>query len=336
MTMVEVVAPGMLTTVQDLGRTGWRASGVGPGGAIDTVSHRLANLLVGNPEDAAAFEITLSGPRLRFLAASWVALTGATIDATVVTHDGRSSRVPGWHPFWVPAEATLACDAFAIAGCRATLAIAGGLDVPIVLGGRGTDIRSGFGGFRGRPLKTGDRVPIGVSRRTPPADPARVVIEPRSVANDLRSVPHGATGPAEDAMTIRVLAGPEFADFPISTRSAFFTVPFTVTPDADRSGCRLSGGPLEAPRMTLSEAVMAGTIQVPPSGHPIVLAADHPVTGGYPRIAVVATIDLPRLGQARPGARLRFIEIGLDQARSLLTQRERTIRTVAAGLEHLR
>jgi antagonist of KipI len=88
--------------------------------------------------------------------------------------------------------------------------------------------------------------------------------------------------------------------------------------------------------MTLSEAVMAGTIQVPPSGHPIVLAADHPVTGGYPRIAVVATIDLPRLGQARPGARLRFIEIGLDQARSLLTQRERTIRTVAAGLEHLR
>lgn len=336
MTTVEVVTPGMFTTIQDLGRRGFRDSGVGPGGAIDTVSHRLANLLVGNPEDDAAFEITLSGPRLTFPAGSWVACTGTTIDAAVVTRDGRSCGVPGWHPVWVPAGATLACGSVGTTGCRATLAIGGGLDVPIVLGGRGTDVRSGFGGLHGRPLKAGDRVPIGISRRAPPADPEGVVVQPRSVATDLRPPSGRSPKPVRDAAPIRVLRGPEFEAFPIATRTAFFTDLFTVTPDSDRSGCRLSGTPLEATTMALSEAVTAGTIQVPPSGHPIVLAADHPVTGGYPRIAVVATIDLPHVGQASPGARLRFIEIGLDEARRLLAARERAIRLVAAGLEHLR
>jgi antagonist of KipI len=135
---------------------------------------------------------------------------------------------------------------------------------------------------------------------------------------------------------IRVLRGPEFDAFPAASREALFTGTFTVTPDSDRSGCRISGEALSPSTMTLSEVVVAGTIQVPPSGQPIVLAADHPVTGGYPRIAVVATIDLPRIGQAPPGASLRFVEIGLDEAQRLLRERERTLRIFTLGLEHLR
>jgi antagonist of KipI len=135
---------------------------------------------------------------------------------------------------------------------------------------------------------------------------------------------------------IRVLRGPEFDAFQTASREAFFTGMFTVTSDSDRSGCRLAGPALAPPPMTLSEVVVAGTLQVPPSGHPIVLAADHPVTGGYPRIAVVATIDLPRIGQAPPGGSLRFVEIGLDEAQRLLRERERTLRIFTLGLEHLR
>ena len=335
MTTLEVASAGMFTTVQDLGRTGWRGSGVGPGGAIDPVSHRIANLLVGNPDDAAALEITLLGPRLLFPTGSWVAITGATSDAVVTLRDGASTPLPGWHPVWVPAGATLACGAVAADGCRQTLAIGGGIDVPVVLGGRSTDVRSRFGGFEGRAIRAGDRLPIGIPRKALPAAPQRLVIEPRTVTNELRPTSGEGQSPERHAMPIRVLRGPEFDDFPAASRAILFSTPFSVTPDCDRSGCRLSGPALVAPTMTLSEVVAAGTIQVPPSGQPIVLAADHPVTGGYPRIAVVATIDLPRIGQTRPGHSLRFVEIGIDEAITLVRQREQTLATFRCGLEYL-
>jgi antagonist of KipI len=336
MTSIEVVVPGMLTTIQDLGRIGHRASGVGPGGAVDTLSHRVANLLVGNPADAAAFEITLLGPRLLFPEGAWVAISGAMRGAVVFTAEGESTDVPAGHPVWVPAGATLTCGPSSPHGCRSSLAVAGGLDVPLLLGGRGTDLRSGFGGWQGRALLTGDRIPFGASRRKPPADRHRVVVGPQTAPPELSPWPAG--GPANTAASppIRVLRGLEFDAFSGKSRAAFFTSTFVVTPDSDRSGCRLSGETLAAPTMPLSEVVVAGTIQVPPSGQPIVLAADHPVTGGYPRIAVVATIDLPRVGQAPPGAALRFVEVGLDEAQRLLRERERTLRIFTLGLEHLR
>ena len=336
MSMIEVVAPGMLTTIQDLGRTGHRASGVGPGGAVDTLSHRVANRLVGNPDDAAALEITLLGPRLVFPAEAWVAITGAMRGAVVGTADGEATEVPAGHPIWVPAGATLTCGPCAPHGCRSTLAVAGGLDVPAVLGGRGTDLRSGFGGFQGRALLAGDRIAVGASRRKPPADRHRVVVVPQTAPPELTPWPNGSPANGAAPPPIRVLRGPEFEAFSEKSREGLFTSTFIVTPDSDRSGCRLSGQALSSPAMTLSEVVVAGTIQVPPSGQPIVLAADHPVTGGYPRIAVVATIDLPRIGQAPPGAALRFVEIGLDEAQRLLQDLERTLRIFPLGLEHLR
>ena len=336
MSLIEVVAPGMLTTIQDLGRTGYRSSGVGPGGAMDALSHRVANLLVGNPDDAAALEITLLGPRLAFPTGAWVAMTGAAVGAIVVTPDGQSTNVPAARPIWVPDGATLACGPSAPHGCRSTLAVAGGLDAPLILGGRGTDLRSGFGGWQGRALLAGDRVPVAASRQKPPADRHRVVVVPQTVPPELTSWPAGSPANGAASPPIRIVRGPEFDAFPVASRAAFFTGTFTVTPDSDRSGCRLLSEALAPPTMTLSEVVVAGTIQVPPSGQPIVLAADHPVTGGYPRIAVVATIDLPRIGQAPPGASLRFTEIGLAEAQRLLRDRERTLRIFTLGLGCIR
>ena len=336
MSLIEVVAPGMLTTIQDLGRTGSRSSGVGPGGAMDALSHRVANLLVGNSDDAAALEITLLGPRLAFSAGAWVAITGAARGAIVVTADGHSTAVPTGHPIWVPDGATLACGPCAPHGCRSTLAVAGGLDAPLILGGRGTDLRSGFGGWQGRGLRAGDRIPVAASRRKPPADRHRVVVVPQTASPELAPLPAGSPAHSAASPPIRVLRGPEFDAFQTASREAFFTGTFTVTSDSDRSGCRLAGQALAPPPMTLSEVVVAGTIQVPPSGQPIVLAADHPVTGGYPRIAVVATIDLPRIGQAPPGGSLRFVEIGLDEAQRLLRERERTLRIFKLGAQCIR
>jgi len=334
MNPIEIVSPGMLTTIQDLGRPGQRAWGVGPGGAMDTLSHRVANLLVGNAENDAALEVTLLGPRLVFPTGTWVAIAGAMAGAVVVTADGASIPVPSGHPIWLPDGATLTCGTCPPHGCRSTLAVAGGIDVPPVLGGRGTDLRSGFGGWEGRALRGGDRIPVGVSRRAPPADRHRVIVVPRTAPTELDPGPIGAR--RDGVSPIRVLRGPEFDRLPTASREAFFATPYVVTADSDRSGCRLSGAAIEAPPMTLSEIVVAGTIQVPPSGQPIVLAADHPVTGGYPRIAVVATIDLPRIGQAGAGSGLRFVEIGPDEARRLLGERERTLRRFTLGLESLR
>lgn len=336
MSMIEVVAPGMLTTIQDLGRLGSRSSGVGPGGAMDALSHRVANLLVGNSDDAAALEITLLGPRVVFPTGSWVAITGAMRGAVIITADGHSTNVPAAHPIWVPDGATLACGPSAPHGCRSTLAVAGGLDAPLILGGRGTDLRSGFGGWQGRALLAGDRIPVGASHRKPPADRRHVVVVPQAASPKLTPWPAGSRANGAASPPIRVLRGPEFDAFPTASREAFFTGTFTVTPDSDRSGCRLAGQTLSPPTMTLSEVVVAGTIQVPPSGQPIVLAADHPVTGGYPRIAVVATIDLPRIGQAPLGASLRFVEIGLDEAQRLLRERERTLRIFKLGAQCIR
>ena len=335
MTTIEVAAPGMLTTIQDLGRHGSRSSGVSPGGAVDTLSHRVANLLVGNPTDAAALEITLLGPRLVFPTGAWVAMTGAAVGAVVVTADGRSTPVPAWHPIWVPDGATLICGSFALHGCRSSLAVAGGLDVPLLLGGRGTDLRSGYGGYQGRALRAGDQIPV-ASPRKPPADRHHVVVLPRTVPPELTPWPTGSPADGAAPPPIRVLRGPEFDAFPTASREGLFNTTFVVTPDSDRSGCRLSGKALAPPTMSLSEVVVAGTIQVPPSGQPIVLAADHPVTGGYPRIAVVASIDLPRIAQAPPGAPLSFIEIGHDEAQQKLRERERTLRIFTLGLEYLR
>ena len=293
---VQVLAPGLLTTVQDLGRTGWRHLGVGSAGALDAHAHALANLLAGNPPDAASLEITLAGPTLRFAQAARVALCGAEIDARC---DGIV--LPGARPWVLPAGATLALGACR-RGARAYLAIGGGLDVPAVLGSRSTDLRGGFGGLGGRALREGDVLPLAVAAQD--VDAPRVApwwIDARPEA--------GADG------AIRVLAGADATQ----PGDALFRQAWRVAAASDRQGLRLEGdAPLQLADAgeRVSAPVAPGTIQLPPDGRPIVLLADAQTHGGYPRIGHVIRADWPRLAQLRPGEAVRFAPVAPAQAQA--------------------
>ncbi len=323
---VVVRSPGLWTTVQDLGRPGWRRAGVPVGGAADAVSLRVANLLVGNPEGAAALELTLAGPTLEFRAEGVFALCGALYDAQL---DGEA--VEPMRPYYAPAGAVLTVRR-AVRGCRGVLALAGGVDVPAVLGSRSTYVRARLGGVAGRPLAAGDRLWTGP---LPPAAERLMMRLRRQGSGGLRA----ARGPfaaapglcpaipdpsAAEPAVIRALRGAEAARFRPHAAEGFWDAPYTVRPEADRMGARLAGPQLALPdgASMLSEAVAPGAVQVPPDGQPIVLLPDCGTTGGYPRIAHVAAVDLPLVGQLRPGDRLHFREIAPAEAERLLVERE--------------
>lgn len=302
--MIEVLTPGLLTTVQDLGRFGFGDVGVSPGGAADGLALRVANLLVGNPPGAAGLEITLRGPRLRFDAPAVIALAGADLGARL---DGAA--VPLHHRLRVAPGAELSFTG-AAAAVRGYLAIAGGVAVPTVLGGASTDLRGGFGGLDGRALRAGDRLETGA-------------------AAPLAGAVLGAPPPAllERGSVLRVLPGVHVELFGEASRQLLFASEFEVRSDSDRMGVRLVGRQLGllAPRELLSEGVAPGAVQVPAGGAPIVLGVDHPSTGGYPQIAHVIAADLPALAQLRPHQRIRFAPVDLAAARAALQTQETTL-----------
>lgn len=313
--MIEVLRPGLLTTVQDTGRAGFRAQGVPPGGALDGRALRLANLLVGNPEDAAGLEITLLGPRLHFGVDTRFALTGAELEARL---DGEP--VPSRRPLRAGAGSTLDLGA-ARAGCRAYLACAGGIDVPVLLGSRATCLPGRFGGMEGRPLRAGDRLPLGEPAGSHPRR------APWSLSRDLQPLP----GPGAE---IRLLPGAHSQLLTPEARERLRGEPFRLSPASDRMGCRLEGPPLSLSRALepSSEGVVPGTVQLPPGGEPIVLLADAGTTGGYPRIGHVADVDLRLLAQLRPGDSLRFRETTLSDAHRLLRREARTLAFAAHAI----
>lgn len=312
--MIEVLEPGALTTVQDLGRFGSQADGFSPCGAMDSAALRVANLLVGNAEGEAALEITLTGPTLRFHSDALIAIAGADF----------GGDVPPWRPAFVRAGTTLRLDV-ARAGCRAYLAVAGGFDLPETLGSRSTDLRAGIGGFGGRALQTGDRIAL---RHPAPAEAPPV--ETWSVS--WRGFPPWLY---RSALIVRVTAGPELERFTEAARERFFGSAFHVSAQSDRMGCRLTGAKLQLhePLELLSEGVATGTVQVPPGGEPIVLMADRQTTGGYPRIAQVISVDLPIVAQMPPGAPLRFELLSLEIAQALFRERETAFARLRAGLK---
>jgi len=319
---IRVERPGLSTTIEDLGRPGLRRHGVAAGGAADPLALVVANILVGNPRGAAAIEVTLLGPTLCFAAPAVVAIAGADLGALL---DGRP--VESYRPLAVPAGGRLSF-AGPRRGCRAYVACRGGIAIPPLLGGRGTDLVAGFGGVAGRPLVAGDELPCGGAVAEVAAAAARLAAAPArwTAAAELRPAFTG---------TIRVMPGHEVDWFTPAALAAWLGAEFRVGPDSDRMGCRLDGPRLELrePREMLSECVVAGTVQVPPSGLPIVLLAGHATTGGYPRIAQVATVDLPELAQAAPGARLRFRGIDAAESRRLLLAREHALAVFAQGIE---
>jgi KipI family sensor histidine kinase inhibitor len=300
---VRVIRAGMQTTIQDLGRPGFRAIGVPLSGAADPFALRLANLLVGNPENTAALEFALLGPEIEFSHDTLIALTGADF-----------GRVPRWRPLRVRAGSRLRLGSTA-EGCRGYLAIAGGFAVDPVLGSASTFLRGMLGGLEGRALRDGDVLPVHPVIRQ---SSGHWHIDDRVL-------------PAYSHSTrVRVIAGAQASEFP----EEFYTATYQVTGHSDRMGVRLSGASL--PRASTTELrsapVVPGVVQVPPDGQPIVLLADAQTIGGYPQIAHVITIDLPLMAQLRPGDTVQFAPVTLAEAHELALAREHALAMLRQGL----
>jgi antagonist of KipI len=328
---LEIIRPGLLTTVQDLGRFGYQQAGVVVSGALDAVALRQANLLVGNSSDAAGLEITLLGPRIRFEAAHLIALAGADLSATLNGQPVGLNR-----PIGVGAGAELAFGR-PVLGSRAYLAVAGGVAVAPVLGSRATYLRAGLGGLHGRALRIGDWLPVG--KPTSLGEIISRVVWARKLSAASWAQATWAAGqwpyPLRRPHYLRAMVGPEYDQFSAASQRAFWEENFKVTPQADRMGYRLLGPDLQRTTSAelLSSAVTPGTVQVPAGGQAIVLLADCQTTGGYPRLAQVITADLGALAQLRPGQEFQFARVTLAQAQALYLAQERRLRALQRAIE---
>jgi antagonist of KipI len=331
---VRVAKPGALSTLQDLGRFGYQRFGVVVGGAMDAWSHRAANLLVGNCESEATLEITLIGPSLTFAETALIALCGADLSPRV-----GECPLPLGRPALLRAGSQLDFGRRQ-SGCRAYLAVRGGFHVAPVMDSKSTYLRGGFGGFHGRALRRGDEIPIGADDAEdyypglgrmlresggPFYAPACALVPPFAIA-------------AKTSHAIRVVGGQQWEALTDGAQAQFVSAAFRITPNSDRMGYRLEGPKLELrePIEMISEGVTFGTIQLPPDGNAIVLMADRQTTGGYPKIANVATVDLPLLAQMVPGQSLSFEMISLDEAQRLYLAREQDMGAVAQAIQRQR
>jgi antagonist of KipI len=323
---IEVIKPGLLSTIQDSGRHGFQHLGVLANGAMDVVAHRIGNLLVGNEQDCATLELTLQGPHLRFHSDALIAITGADMEATV---DGI--RLPLWRPISVRAGTELHFG-FATTGCRAYIAAQGGFAAPLFLRSRSTYLRGALGGHHGRALVRGDRLTLDTCQL-----PTRSKVAETEHGKSARWPAWGVSSHQLARLSrpgvIRVLPAGHMERFSAKARSAFLTRPFKLSAQADRMGYRLEGAIIDPPPCfeALSQALAFGSIQVPPDGKPIVLMVDRQPTGGYACIAVVATIDLPQLAQMRPGDGLRFALVDVNEAQRLVLARERLLAAIASS-----
>lgn len=335
--MIDVLRAGVLSSVQDLGRAGYRHLGVAQAGALDTLALDVGNRLVGNTPQAAAIEVTVGPVALRFARATRIAITGAQFGATL---DGEP--VHTWWSLPVRAGQELVLQGPA-RGMRGYVCVRGGIDVVPVLGSRSTDLAARFGGLGGRKLRDGDRLPIGhcepaQAKATTDDAPAFGVKAPQwcrfaQAAHEPQRRGKHAAG-AERGEVIRVLRGPEYDLFSEAARSALWSDEWRVTPNSNRMGYRLEGTALEREQASelLSHAVLPGTIQVPGNGQPIVLMSDAQTTGGYPRIGVVIAADLWKLAQVRLGTAVRFVRTTREEARHALIEERAYLRQIDAAI----
>lgn len=311
---IEVLHPGLLTTVQDLGRTGYQRFGVSVSGAVDPRSAAVANILAGNPDGEAVLECTVLGPQLRFDAPAVIAVTGADLGPTL---DGVP--VENYRALRVQAGQTLRFTG-PKCGCRAYLAVSGGLDVPEVMGSRSTYMKAKIGGWHGRKLEKGDVLPL----RAPGTEPK--ALENRALAPEFRG---------RSEYTLRVVMGPQDDAFTPGGVSAFLSGGYTVTPEFDRMGCRMEGPEIEHAGSAdiLSDGIAFGAVQVPDSGQPIVMLADRQTTGGYTKIANVISADFRILGQLKSGDRVRFEKVSLAAAQEALLAQRASLRLLRHVLD---
>ncbi|MDQ6672834.1 MAG: biotin-dependent carboxyltransferase family protein [Chloroflexota bacterium] len=309
--MLEVISPGLLTSVQDTrGRPEFQRYGVPVGGAIDPFSASAANVLVGNTSEAALLEVTLAGPTLRFGTSTAFALAGADLSASL---DGQPIA-PGWS--WLGRAGSTLSFGDRRTGARAYLALAGGLAVPVVLGSRATDLRAGFGGLAGRPLRAADRLPLASSVDV--------------VSRCGWHLAGAALAPGARERQVRVLPGPHLSRFVGGALDQLCAEPWEISAQADRMGYRLVGTPLRHKHRAdvASLGLPVGAIQVPGDGEPIVLLADHQPTGGYTVVACVIRADLPLLAQRAPGDVVQFARTEAEEARAALMAQNRALQAV--------
>lgn len=301
---IKVITPGMLSTIQDGGRKGFAAMGFNASGVMDVRSYHIANALVGNFTDEAVIEMTYLGGSFKFLESNYIAITGADMSPKL---DGVPVEM--YTTVFVKQDETLTFSA-AKSGMRAYIAVRGGIDVPVIMGSRSTNLKCKLGGLDGRPLKAGDIVPC------------------RDVYDEfhkhlIHSAPKEDFG--SDEITVRVLLGPQddyFTDYGIKT---FLNSTYTVTNESDRMGCKLSGEKIEYKNTVdiISDGIVFGSIQIPRTGNPIIMLADRQTTGGYAKIATVISVDLPLLAQARPGTKVHFELIDRQKSERLLKQEQK-------------
>ena len=313
MSVIQVQAPGLLTTVQDLGREGFGPIGVSPSGAADPISLRLGNRLVGNAESAAGLEMTLLGGTFLFPQGAILALTGSDFGATL---DGAAVALG--RSFEVAPRQTLRLGPTRL-GARCYLCLRGGIAVPTFLRSASTHILSGLGGFDGRPLREGDVLRIGSATN---------LFRKRAIAPQISER-------FSSRKILRVTPGPQVDWFPESSLHSFYEGAYRVGEQSNRMGLRLEGTPV-APRQTgemITEGVSLGAVQVPAGGLPIILFVDQQTTGGYPKIANVISADLHRVGQLRPRDEIRFEQVAFETARSLLIEQEQLLASEESILE---
>jgi antagonist of KipI len=318
---IRVLRPGLLMTVQDLGRHGHQHVGLCPGGAMDPISLMLANALVGNEPGAAALEITVLGPDLEFKRETLVALVGAEFEADI----------PLNRPVLVERNSHVSISR-AARGARGYLAVAGGIAVAEVLGSRSTYLPGAFGGLEGRVLKRGDMLPLAENAEQLSRERYEQLKNKRG-ASVRWSVPF-FTVPDREPIVLHAIDGEHFADFDANMQRVFYDTVWRVAPDSNRMGYRLAGPVLERGNKeeVLSGPTTLGTVQVPANGVPIALMADHQTTGGYPRIAEIASADVPRLAQIAPGGTVHFARCALDMAAELRNDVRTRLQGVLRGI----
>jgi len=307
--ILEIMSPGALTSVQDLGRYGHGRYGVAPSGALDTFAMRIANLLVGNREDQACLEAMLLGPRIKILTDTVVAVTGGNL----LPHRNKQP-LDMWRAHVLKKDDILSFKA-PVSGFRAYLAVGGGIGVPPVMGSRSTNLSSGFGGYQGRQIKKNDILF------------SELACEDLDVAGRCFNsdwIPH-----YPQKWTIRVIWGPQDDQFPDDSRNLFLNASYKMSPESDRTGIRLQGPVIDRKpdieESIISEGVISGSIQIPGDGKPIIILGET-VTGGYRKIAAVISADLPLLGQIKPGDEIKFEAVSLDTAHQALHDLEDKIK----------
>ncbi|MGA2905687.1 MAG: biotin-dependent carboxyltransferase family protein [Candidatus Korobacteraceae bacterium] len=304
---IRVAKPGFFTTVQDLGRYGYAHLGISPGGAADPLSFRIANLLVGNHENAPALEMTLLGATLEFEKSTVVALASASCECKI-----GLDNVPANAAFDLPAGSVLQCGSMT-SGARCYLAVQGGFDIPLVMGSASTFVPGHFGGFKGRRLRKGDMLQVRQH------GPFRV-----------RSLRPGSLDALRAPRPLRVTKGPQQDWFAPEAFEKLFSSAYIVSEQSDRTGLRLKGEivrPREQPEL-LTDGIPLGAIQVPQDGQPIILFVDQQTTGGYPKIANVIATDVHRVGQLRPRDEVRLVEVPIAEAIQALREQERWLKEI--------